>query len=182
VVPAVIAVGEISVGSPLTIDAEGVIRGAAATTGPTGPTGPRAATGLTGPTGAIGPTGPTIGATGAAGPSPVTQSWLAGATPRATIFIARVATTIVGPILMRPDFANGSPAAVSVYKNPTWGPSGVLTGGSPVHGGSFDANGVAGVTQSLTPTTIALAAGDTLGLVPTGTFAASVGNVTVYLQ
>jgi len=72
---------------------------------------------------------------------------------------------------MVPDVANGAAATVSVVKN-----------GIAVHAGSFDANGTAGVVQSLTPTTIFLEPGDRLGLVATGTFSLSVGCVTVRLQ
>jgi hypothetical protein len=101
-------------------------------------------------------------------------SWLAGSDPAAgagpvTVLVAPRAMTIVG-LQMVPDVANGAAATVSVTKN-----------GTAVHSGSFNANGTAGTVQTLTPTTTALAAGDKLGLSTTGTFSASVGNVTILL-
>jgi hypothetical protein len=102
-------------------------------------------------------------------------SWLAGSDPAAgagavTVLIAPWAMTIVG-LQMVPDVANGSAATISVTKN-----------GTAVHSGSFNANGPAGVVQAIAPTITALAAGDKLGLSTTGTFSASVGNVTILLK
>jgi hypothetical protein len=98
-------------------------------------------------------------------------SWLAGANPNnAVILIANRAMVITG-ISGVPTVIAGGAATVSVMKN----------GSTVVHSGSFNANGTAGTVQPLTPNGTTLAAGDYLSLSTTGTWTASVGNITVYL-
>lgn len=109
----------------------------------------------------------------------IPASWLAGANPNgATIFVANRALTITG-ITGVVEIANGAAATVSVVKAAS---GTALSAGTVVHSGSFDANGTAGANQPLTLTTTTMAAGDRLGIISTGTFTASVANISVYTQ
>lgn len=106
-------------------------------------------------------------------------SWLAGTTPNnATIFIADRALTITSAVGVV-EVANGAAATITIVK----AASGVaLSAGTVIHSGSFDANGAEAINQALTLTVTAMAAGDRLGLITTGTFTNSVGSLSVFVQ
>lgn len=107
-----------------------------------------------------------------------TVAWLAGANPGGgTLFYADHAYTITALTGMV-EVANGGTATISVVK----ANAGVLSAGTVIHSGSFNANGTAGTYQPLTLTVTTLAAGDRLGLTTTGTFTAAVGSINVVMQ
>jgi hypothetical protein len=98
-------------------------------------------------------------------------SWLAGANPNnAVLLIANRAMTITG-ISGVPTVAAGAAATVTIKNG----------AGTAVHSGSFNANGTANTVQNLTVTVTTLAAGDFLWLSTTGSWTASVGNITVFV-
>jgi hypothetical protein len=110
-----------------------------------------------------------------------TVSWLAGANPAGgTLFFADRAMTITA-ITGIVEVANGEEAAtISIVKAGDGTP---LSSGALVHAGVFNCNGGAGAYQELSPTAPAsIAAGERLGLITTGTFAASIGSLTVMFQ
>ena len=87
-------------------------------------------------------------------------------------------TAITGVV----EVANGEAAAtVSIVKASDGTP---LSAGQPVHAGVFSATGGAGAYQilSVTPAAAEMEEGERLGLITTGTFAASVGSISVALQ
>jgi hypothetical protein len=118
-------------------------------------------------------------ATALAEPLIVPAAWRAGVTPNGvTVFIADRAlniTDIVGVV----ETANGAAATVSVVKAAN---NQALSAGTVIHSGSFNANGTAGMNQTLTLTMTTMNAGDRLGLTSTGTFTASVGSISVMVQ
>jgi|SRR5271165_2203900 len=162
--------------------------GPAGPTGATGPGGPQGPIGLPGPQGATGPAGPAgaTGAAGAIGPAgsgldmlPQSVTWAANLNPDSTtVFVANRAMTIEAVIGVA-EVANGAAATVTVIK----ASSGTLaSAGTPIHTGSVNANGTAGVNQSLTLTVTAMNAGDRLVLRTTGTWTNAVGNITVFVK
>lgn len=99
-------------------------------------------------------------------------SWLAGANPNnAVVIIANRALTITG-ISGVVRVANGAAATVDVFN----------AAGTKINTSTaFDANGSVGV-QNLTLAVTTLASGDYLRLGATGTFTASIGNITVFVS
>lgn len=117
-------------------------------------------------------------ALGGATPKTGTVSWLAGANPASgTLFYADHPMTITALTGMV-EIPNGAAATISVVK----ANAGVLSAGTVIHSGSFNANGTAGTYQPLTLTVTSLAAGDRLGLTTTGTWTAAVGSISVVVQ
>lgn len=115
----------------------------------------------------------------AAAPNMLSSTWLAGANPNnSTIFVAARALTIVSLVGVA-DTANGAAATVSIVKAAS---GTALSAGTVIHSGSFNANGAANVNQTLTLTTTAMASGDRLGIVTTGTFTNSVASITVMVK
>jgi Collagen triple helix repeat (20 copies) len=171
-------------GAPGAKGATGAV-GPAGATGPMGPLGP---IGLPGPQGATGPAGSAgaAGAAGAIGPAgpgldmlPQSATWAASLNPNnTTVFVANRAMTIEAVIGVA-EVANGAAATVTVVK----ASSGTLaSAGTPIHSGSVNANGTAGINQKLTLTITAMNAGDRLVLQTTGTWTNAVGNITVFVK
>lgn len=107
-----------------------------------------------------------------------TVSWLAGANPaNGTLYYADKARTIL-TLTGMVEVANGATGTISVVK----ASGGLLSAGTVIHSGSFNANGTVGTYQPLTLTVTTLAAGDRLGLTTTGTFTAAVGSINVVVQ
>jgi hypothetical protein len=105
--------------------------------------------------------------------------WLAGMNPNGgTIFIANRSLTITG-ITGIVETANGAAATITVVKA---GSGTALSSGTPVHSGSFNANGTPATNQNLSLTVTNMNAGDRLGLLTTGTFTAAVGDLSVFVQ
>jgi hypothetical protein len=173
---------------PVGLQGPAGVPGVKGATGAVGPAGPQGPIGLAGPQGATGPAGPAgaagaAGATGPAGPGldmlPQSTTWAASLNPNnTTVFVANRAMTIETVIGVA-EVANGAAATVTVVK----APSGALaSAGTPIHSGSVNANGTAGVNQSLTLTVTAMNAGDRLVLQTTGTWTNAVGNITVFVK
>jgi hypothetical protein len=105
--------------------------------------------------------------------------WIAGMNPNgATIFIANRSLTITG-ITGIVEVANGAAATITIVKAGSGTP---LSGGTPVHSGSFNANGTPATNQTLSLTVTNINAGERLGLLTTGTFTAAVGDLSVFVQ
>jgi hypothetical protein len=93
-------------------------------------------------------------------------------------------TRKVTAITCRPEIATGGTATITVVKAAS---GTALSAGTPLHSGSCNANGTAATDQTLTVTVSSLAAGDTVGLITTGTTiwtsaGVATGIVTVYVQ
>lgn len=103
--------------------------------------------------------------------------WLPGANPN-NGFIAEIQQTqTVTAIVGNPEVLNGSAATVSIVRAPS---GTLLSAGTLLHSGSFDANVSAGTNQTLTLSgTPVLSPGDRIGFQTTGTFTASQGGLTV---
>lgn len=107
-----------------------------------------------------------------------TLSWLAGADPAGgTFFIADRALTITR-ITGVVEVPNGGPVSVVVVRAASGVP---LASGTPVHTGTFDANGTPGFYLDLSVNVAAVAPGDRLGLTTTGEFTDSVGSISVFV-
>jgi hypothetical protein len=98
-------------------------------------------------------------------------SWLVGANPNGAVLIvasrAMTVTHITGVVVTQQ-----TGITITVKKNNT---------GSAIHAGSFDCGGTVGTAQPLTVTGggVALAAGDYINLVASGTISTGAGNITV---
>jgi hypothetical protein len=110
---------------------------------------------------------------------PQSATWAASLNPNnTTVFVANRAMTIEAVIGVA-EVANGAAATVTVVK----ASSGTLaSAGTPIHSGSVNANGTAGINQNLTLTITAMNAGDRLVLQTTGTWTNAVGNITVFVK
>jgi hypothetical protein len=111
---------------------------------------------------------------------PASANWLAGVNPDGiTVFIADEAVTVTS-VDGRIQVAEGSSASVTLYK----APSGTLfSSGTPLTTDSLDADGTPAVSQVLTPSStpsdLDLAVGDSIVMVTTGSWTASIGIVRV---
>lgn len=115
-----------------------------------------------------------------------TQSigWTAGVNPTQSIVIADLPRAItLSSVVCRPEVAVGSTATVQVWISP----SGTAIGGggsTNVSSGSCNANGTAATNQSLTLTTTAVPAGDSIGIITTGTTdwtsGSGIGTISIY--
>ena len=103
--------------------------------------------------------------------------WLPGANPNNGFVALIEQTQTVTAIVGNPEVVNGVSATVSVLR----APSGTLvSAGTLLHTGSFNANASAGTNQTLTLSgTPVLNAGDRIGFQTTGSFTASQGGITV---
>ena len=99
--------------------------------------------------------------------------WIATANPNnATVFTAKAASTVTS-IVGRVETATGSAATITVNKAAS---GTACSAGTALHSGSFNANGTAATNQTLTLTTTALSAGDSVCLQTTGTTAWTSGT------
>lgn len=135
-----------------------------------GAQGPPGAVGATGPSGPQGPTGPVRFSHSAA--------WLPGANPNNGYVALIEQTQTVTAIVGNAEVLNGTASTVSVVRAPS---GTLLSAGTLLHSGSFNANISAGTNQTLTLSgTPVLNAGDRIGFQSTGTFSASQGGITVF--
>ena len=113
---------------------------------------------------------------------PISIGWIAGQNPNNAIASVINQAMTVRAIVGAVEVANGSTATVTVNH----APSGVAcSAGTPLHSGSFNANGTAATDQTLTVTTASLAVGDRICLQTTGgtnwNSGAAVGTITIFV-
>lgn len=109
----------------------------------------------------------------------VPLSWLAGQNPNNLVLFTAQTPVVVAFIGGRLEIAQGAAATLSIVKAAS---GTALSGGTALHTGSFNANGTPATNQTLTLAafaTVALAAGDSIGVQTTGTWTTSTGSVTI---
>jgi hypothetical protein len=92
-------------------------------------------------------------------------SWQAGQDPGGTPFANFTQAMTIVAIRGTPEVALGSAGTITVVKAANGIP---LSSGTPLHSGTFNANGTPATDQNLTVTVPSLVAGDRIGLVSTG--------------
>lgn len=108
--------------------------------------------------------------------------WSAGVNPTQTLIVTDLPRAItLSSVVCRPEVAVGSTATVEVFI----AASGTAIGsGTNVSSGSCNANGTAATNQSLTLTTTAVPAGDSIGIITTGTTdwtsGSGIGTISIY--
>lgn len=103
--------------------------------------------------------------------------WLPGANPNGGFVALIEETQTVTAVIGNPEVLNGASATVSVVRVPS---GTLLSAGTLLHSGSFNANVSAGTNQTLTLSgTPVLSPGDRIGFQSTGSFTASQGGITI---
>jgi hypothetical protein len=96
---------------------------------------------------------------------PISIGWIAGQNPNNAIVSVINQATTVRAIVGAVEVANGTPATVTVNVAPS---GTACSAGTPLHSGSFDANGTARTNQILPLRTSGLSVGDRICLQTTG--------------
>lgn len=103
--------------------------------------------------------------------------WLPGANPNNGFIALIEETQTVTAVIGNSEVLNGASATVSVVRSPS---GTLLSAGTLLHSGSFNANVSAGTNQTLTLSgTPVLSPGDRIGFQSTGSFTASQGGITI---
>jgi len=114
-------------------------------------------------------------------PTEVTFKWSKGNDPDSSIIYTAPRQVQIITIIGRLETAQGAASSFSLYKAPS---GTVLPSGTKLHTGSFDTNGTAATNQTLPLVSVAvgtLAAGDSIGVLTTGSAALSSGGMTISL-
>jgi hypothetical protein len=110
-------------------------------------------------------------------------SWTAGGNPNNEIIFTAVRAMKVTGVVGRLEVANAATSTAKVVKAPS---SVALSSGTALTSTTLNAAGTPTMNQTLTLSTaaadLALVAGDSLGVVTTGTWALSAGGITVHMS
>jgi len=109
------------------------------------------------------------------------HAWIGGFNPNGAVLLIAARPMIVTAIIGRLGAAEGAVATLALYKAPS---GTAIAAGTALTTNTFNANGTPDANQILTleaDAVITLAAGDAIGIVTAGTWAANYGTISLWL-